>query len=116
MKVFIILILAVFILGGCSLVSHSVKDVDRHIQDIVKAENSMSVECQAGFFSGISIASDTSLKMKTAIQALDALVPDKSNPEYLKCKSKGISIAVLAIASKEKINDIIDKVIGLGLF
>lgn len=116
MKVFIILLLAVFFLGGCSLAPHTIKDVDKHVLEIVKSENSMSVECQAGFFSGISIASDTSLKMKTAVQALDALVPDKSNPEYVRCKSRGISVAVLAIASKEKIDDVISKIISMGLF
>jgi len=115
MKSFIIL-LAVVMLGGCSMAAHSIKDTDKHIADIIKNESSLSVECQAGFFSGVSIASDTSLKMKTAVQAIDALVPDKTHPEYVRCKSRGISVAVLAIASKEKIDDVIAKIVGLGLF
>jgi phosphoenolpyruvate synthase/pyruvate phosphate dikinase len=110
----IIILLALIFLSGCSLAAHSIKDTDKHIQDIIKADTTLSVECQAGFFSGISVASDTSLKMKTAVQAIDALVPDKTNPEYVRCKSRGISIAVLAIATNEKIDEIMAKILSLG--
>jgi hypothetical protein len=112
----VILLLAVVVLGGCSLAAHSIKDYDKHVNEIVVSESNLSVACQAGFYSGLAIASDSSLKLRTAVQALDALVPDKTTPEYLKCKSKGISIAIFAIASDEKIDSLVKKITTLGLF
>lgn len=114
MKV-ITLILIVLLLSGCSIAAHSLKDVDKHVEDIIKSNNSLSTECLAGFYTGISFSTDN-LKIAKASQVLDAMVTDKESKEYLRCKAKGLEIYILTIASQERLDDVVSKIIKLGIF
>lgn len=109
----VLLALAVIVLAGCSLASHTVKDVDKHIAEMT-APGSIKPECIAGFYSGIAMSTDN-LKIAKATGELDALVNTK-DPEYIRCKAKGIEISILAISSKEGFDEAVKKIMSLGLF
>lgn len=112
MKIILIAFL-VIILSGCSLASHSVKDVDKHILEIT--EKSAGTECLAGFYSGVAFGTDN-LKIAKAVSELEKLVPDKKNSDYVKCRAKGLEVGILAISGKENLDDAIKRIMSLGLF
>jgi len=109
----LILLLAVALLGGCSLAAHTVKDVDKHIVDIT-AQGTASTDCIAGFYSGVAYGTDN-LKIARATQALDAL-SDTSAADYKRCKAKGLEVSILAISGRENLDEIVKRIVGLGLF
>lgn len=113
MKSIIILLLAVVLLAGCSLASHTVKDVDKHIADMTK-DGTASTDCIAGFYSGVAFGTDN-LKIAGATQALDALA-DTSTADYKRCKAKGLEVSILAISGRETLDEIVKRIVGLGLF
>lgn len=106
-------LLAFWLLTGCSLASRTVLDVDKHILEMT-AEGTASTECIAGFYSGIAVNTDN-LKINKAVDELDMLA-DKQDPEYKRCKAKGIEVGILAISGKESLDEAIKKVMSLGLF
>lgn len=108
----IIILLAAVMLTGCSLASHTVKDVDKHILEISK--KSASTDCIAGFYSGVAFGTDN-LKISKAVTALDALA-DREHADCRKCKAKGLEVSILAISGKENLDDAIRRVMSLGLF
>jgi len=107
----IILVLTLALVSGCSLAAHTVKDVDKHILEM---KNTMSVECIAGFYSGVAFGTDN-LKISKAVTELESLA-DKEKIEYKKCKAKGLEVSILAISSKENIDQILSKFMTLGFF
>ena len=109
----IILLLAVVLLGGCSLAAHSIKDVDKHIMEIT-AQGTASTDCIAGFYSGVAFGTDN-LKINRAVVELEGLA-DKAAADYKKCKAKGLEVSILAISGKENLDDAIKRVMSLGLF
>ena len=112
MKV-VILLLAIIMLGGCSLAAHSIKDVDKHIMEIT-AKGTASTDCIAGFYSGVAFGTDN-LKINRAVVELEGLA-DKAAADYKKCKAKGLEVSILAISGKENLDDAIKRVMSLGLF
>ncbi len=112
MKV-VILLLAVVLLGGCSMAAHSIKDVDKHIMEIT-AQGTASTDCIAGFYSGVAFGTDN-LKIARATQALDALA-DTNAADYKRCKAKGLEVSILAISGRENLDEIVKRIVGLGLF
>lgn len=115
MKKLLVIVIGLFILAtcGCSLASHSVKDVDKHIMDMT-APDTASTECIAGFYSGVAFGTDN-LKIAKATSALDGLANQEA-PEYKRCKAKGLEVSILAIAGKENLDEAIKRVMALGLF
>lgn len=113
MRSAIIILLSVFVLSGCSLASHTVKDVDKHIVAIT-ADGTASTDCIAGFYSGIAFGTDN-LKIARATQALDALA-DTNAADYKRCKAKGLEVSILAISGRENLDEIVKRIVGLGLF
>ena len=109
---FVIILLAVVMLSGCSIAAHSVKDVDKHIVDISK--KSASTDCLAGFYSGIAFGTEN-LKISKAVVELETLA-DKESKDYKKCKAKGLEVSILAISGKENFDEAIKKVMSMGLF
>ena len=112
MKVVIIL-LAVVLLGGCSMAAHSIKDVDKHIMEIT-AQGTASMDCIAGFYSGVAFGTDN-LKINRAVVELEGLA-DKAAADYKKCKAKGLEVGILAISGKENLDEAIKRVMSVGLF
>jgi hypothetical protein len=112
MKV-VILLLAIVMLGGCSMAAHSIKDVDKHIMEIT-AQGTASTDCIAGFYSGVAFGTDN-LKINRAVVELEGLA-DKAAADYKKCKAKGLEVGILAISGKENLDDAIKRVMSLGLF
>ena len=108
----IIILLALVVLTGCSLASHTVKDVDKHILEISK--KSASTDCIAGFYSGVAFGTDNP-KIGKAVAALDALA-DREHADYRKCKAKGLEVSILAISGKENLDNAIQRVMSMGLF
>ena len=113
MKV-VILLLAVVLLGGCSMAAHSIKDVDKHIVELSPESGGISTDCIAGFFSGVAFGTDN-LKIAKAVTALDALA-DMNTADYKRCKAKGLEVSILAISGKENLDEAIKRVMSLGLF
>jgi len=113
MKKLFILLLAVFVLSGCSLAAHSIKDVDKHIVDIT-AQGTASTDCIAGFYSEVAFGTDN-LKINKAVVEIESLA-DKASADYKKCKAKGLEVSILAISGKENLDDAIKRVMSLGLF
>jgi hypothetical protein len=109
----LILLLAVALLGGCSLAAHTVKDVDKHIMEIT-AKEAASTDCIAGFYSGVAFGTDN-LKINRAVVEIESLA-DKSAVDYKRCKAKGLEVSILAISGKENLDDAIKRVMSLGLF
>ena len=109
----VILLLAVVVLGGCSLASHTVKDVDKHIADMTNPDT-IKTDCIAGFYSGVAYGTDN-LKIARATQALDALA-DTGTADYKQCKAKGLEVSILAISGRENLDEIVKRIVGLGLF
>jgi hypothetical protein len=109
---FVIILLTLVILSGCSIAAHSVKDVDKHIMDISK--NSASADCLAGFYSGVAFGTDN-LKINRAVVELETLA-DKESKDYKRCKAKGLEVSILAISGKENLDEAIKRVMSMGLF
>ena len=112
MKV-LILLLAIVLLSGCSMTAHTVKDVDKHIMDMV-SPGTIKTDCIAGFYSGVAYGTDN-LKIARATQALDALA-DMNTADYKQCKAKGLEVSILAISGRENLDEIVKRIVGLGLF
>lgn len=110
---YVTILLAVIMLGGCSLAAHTVKDVDKHIVDMTK-DGTASTDCIAGFYSGVAYGTDN-LKINSACVELETLA-DKNSADYKKCRAKGLEVSILAISGKENLNDAIKRVMSLGLF
>lgn len=100
-------------LTGCSIASNSIRDIDDHINEIVK-EDKNKIECIAGFYSGIGYSTDN-LRIAKAIQTLDSMVDNKQDKEYIRCKTKGLEVSILAIAGEDKFNGIVKKIASLGI-
>ena len=113
MKVFILL-LAVVMLGGCTIAAESVKDVNKHIAEITGTDQ-LTTECVAGFYSGMALNSDN-MKIVKATQEMNILV-DTTVAEYVRCKVIGLETSILIVSGKEKAESAINK-LGklLGLF
>jgi hypothetical protein len=110
---YIIVLFALIILSGCSLAAHSVKDVDKHITEMV-APDTVTTECIAGFYSGIAFGTDN-LKISKAVTELDKLA-NVDSAEYKRCRAKGLEVSILAILGKENLDDAMRRVLALGLF
>jgi len=110
---YVTILLAVIMLGGCSLAAHTVKDVDKHIVDITK-DGTASTDCIAGFYSGVAFGTDN-LKINKVVVEIESLA-DKNSLDYKRCKAKGLEVSILAISGKENLNDAIKRVMSLGLF
>lgn len=106
-----IVILILILLSGCSLASHTVRDVDKHILEM---KNTMSVECIAGFYSGIAFGTDNP-KISKAVTELENLA-DREKLEYKKCRAKGLEVSILSISGKENLDEAIHKFMSFGLF
>lgn len=109
----IIILLAVLVLGGCSIAAHTVKDVDKHIVEMT-AQGTASTDCIAGFYSGVAFGTDN-LKINKAVVEIESLA-DKNSADYKKCKAKGLEVSILAISGKENLDEAIKRVVSLGLF
>ena len=114
MKKILIVLLAVVLLAGCSVVSKSVKEMDQELMTIVKNEDQLSGNCMAGLLTGLTVASDKSTKLTLAIVALDG-VADKASTDYKECYIKGVKAATLSILVHDKVEDVISKISTLGL-
>ncbi len=110
---YIVIILALVMLTGCSMAAHTVMDVDKHIGQMVNPDT-IKTDCIAGFYSGIAYGTDN-LKIAKATQALDALA-DMSTADYKRCKAKGLEVSILAISGRENLDEVVKKIVGLGLF
>ena len=115
MKSIIVLLAVLILLGGCSVVNKSVKEMDESLVNIIKNENQLSGDCMAGLLTGLTVASDKSTKLTLAIGALDG-VANKGSADYKECYIKGVKAATLSILVNDKVEDVISKITTLGLF
>lgn len=118
MKILLILLLIFPLVFGCSMAAYGIKDVDKHINDIVTNNPIVKMECRVGFYSGISFGTDN-LKVSEAIQEMESLMIDKTPEimkEYNRCKAVGLEVSILSIAGNEKAMSIINKILGMGIF
>ena len=109
----VILLLAVVLLSGCSLAANSIKEVDKHIAEIT-TKGAASTDCIAGFYSGVAFGADN-LKINRACVELESLA-DKTSADYKKCRAKGLEVSILAISGRENLDEIVKRIVGLGLF
>jgi len=115
--IFLVLAAAAFFLfSGCSVASHAVLDVNKHIAEITNSK-ALTSECIAGFLSGVAKNSDN-VKILNIVKEMDAMV-DNNIAEYVRCKIVGFETNILAVSGKEAANDstkLIQSVLGMGLF
>lgn len=102
-----------FALTGCGLMSHAIKDTDKHTVEITADNPALPLDCLAGFYSGIAFTTEN-MKILKAITALDQLA-DKESKDYKRCKSKGLQISILAIAGEERAQDVVSQVMKMGV-
>ena len=101
-KLFLILLLAVFVIGGCSLAVKQAHDIDVDLSTYFK-DTSLSLNCRAGVADAFILAPDTSADIRIAAQAVSQFA-DKEHVDYIDCYTKAAWISFLSkgVASKGK--------------
>ena len=101
MKV-VVLLLAIVMLGGCSIAIKQAKETDKELAGYMNDE-SLPLDCRGGIADAFILAPDTSADIRLAAQGVSKYA-DKESQEYKNCFSKAswVSFVGRGVASKGK--------------